>query len=319
MDAPSASISRGAKVKSVEGLHVDELGALVAIARDGSFSAAARRLKRHPTVISKRIASLEERLGVRLVERTSRKVTMTPAATLLVSRVNSAAESIYEAEQEAAAGATELRGSIRMTVPAAMGRLWFAPRIPAFIAQHPHLEVDVDYSERYVDLVAEGFDVAIRVGTLADSRLVASNLGEHRMVLGASPGYVSRYGYPASPNDLRDHHALIYTGPFASRVWGFSKNGERQEITPEGSTRSNDLSALIEAAKADLGIARAGEWAMTKEFASGQLVPLLPEWKSDGDGGIYLVRPSKQHVPVRISALMDWLRSEFQPILPWKR
>lgn len=174
----------------------DELAALLAVARGGSFVAAAAALGRHPTVISRRIGTLEQRLGVRLLERTTGRVRLTETGERLAERLQSASDAIFEAEQEAAAGGVELKGRLRLAFPAAMGRQWLAPALPDFARQYPGLEIEVDYAERYVDLVGEGFDAALRVGTLSDSRLVARKLGEHRIVLGASRDYLQRHGVP---------------------------------------------------------------------------------------------------------------------------
>lgn len=191
----------------------DELAALLAIAREGSFVAAAAALQRHSTGISKRISMLEQRLGVRLLERTTRRVRLTEAGARLAERLQMATDAIFEAEQEAAAGGAELRGRLRLAFPAAMGRQWLAQALPEFARQYPRLQLDVDYAERYVDLVGEGFDVALRLGTLGDSRLVARRLGDHRIVLGASQDYLDRHGVPASPGALASHNLLRYTGP----------------------------------------------------------------------------------------------------------
>ncbi|KAF1018551.1 MAG: HTH-type transcriptional regulator DmlR [Paracidovorax wautersii] len=192
--------------------HMDELAALAAVARAGSFVGAGRALERHASIVSKRIASLERRLGVRLIERTTRQVRLTDAGRQLADKLGAAASLILEAEQEASAGAAALQGSLRIALPAAMGRQWVAPLLPAFMQRYPALHVEANYSDRYVDLVAEGYDVALRVGTLSDSRLVAQRLGRHQRILCAAPAYVERYGQPATPADLAAHNCLEFQG-----------------------------------------------------------------------------------------------------------
>lgn len=302
----------------LEQARADELAALVAVAREGSFVAAASVLGRHPTIVSKRIAALERRLGVRLLERTTRQVRLTQAGARLAERVQSAANAILEAEQEAAAGGIELRGRLRLAFPAAMGRQWLAPAIPAFARQYPGLDIEIDYGERHVDLIGEGFDAALRLGTLGDSRLVSRKLGEHRIALGASPDYLDRHGIPVSPRALAEHNLLRYTGPVVTPEWRMRKGSLRETILPSGSFRSNDIDTLIEAARQGMGIAGFGEWSMARDFAAGTLIRLLPDWQFDADGGIHLVRPSAKFTPARTEAFTQWITTLFATGLPWE-
>lgn len=295
----------------------DELAALLAVAREGSFVAAAEVLQRHSTVVSKRISALEQRLGVRLLERTTRRVRLTEAGARLAERLQIANEVIFEAEQEAAAGGIELRGRLRLAFPAAMGRQWLAPALPGFARQYPGLQIEVDYAERYVDLVAEGFDAALRLGTLADSRLLARRLGDHRIVLGASPDYLDRHGVPASPSALASHNLLRYTGPVSTPEWRMRNGTLRETILPEGNYHSNDIGALLEAARQGIGIVGFGDWSMARDFAAGTLVRVLPQWRFEMDEGIYLVRPSREFTPARTEAFIQWIVGLFAGGLPW--
>ena len=216
-----------------------EQAALLAVAREGSFVAAGVALGRHPTIVSKRIAALERRLGVRLLERTTRRVRLTDAGERLAERLRHATDAISEAEQEASAGGSQLRGRLRVSFPAAMGRQWLAPAMPDFARRYPGLDVEVDYAERHVDLVGEGFDVALRLGSLGDSSLVSRRLGKHRIVLGASAAYLARHGVPGRPADLTAHSLLRYTGPVATSEWRMTRDGVRETVVRRGSFRSN--------------------------------------------------------------------------------
>ncbi|MGV8201312.1 LysR family transcriptional regulator, partial [Pseudomonas aeruginosa] len=151
----------------------DEVATLLALAEHGSFAAAGRALQRHPSVLSKRLGALERRLGIRLVERTTRQLRFTDEGERLASRFRQAVDLLDEAEHEASLGAAQLRGRLRIALPSAMGRLWLGPLLAEFALAHPQVVLETDYSERFVDIIAEGFDLAIRVGELADSRLVA--------------------------------------------------------------------------------------------------------------------------------------------------
>lgn len=302
---------------ALDGNQVDELSALLALSKGGSFVAAGRTMNRHPTIVSKRIAALEQRLGVRLVERTTRRVVLTDAGARLADQIDAASAILNEAEQEATAGAAELHGALKVSLPAAMGRLWIAPELPEFSRLYPKLTVEVDFSERYADLVGEGFDVAIRMGALADSRLMAKRLGAHRVRLAASRDYLDAWGTPERPSDLVRHNALVYSGPIANPNWRFARGSEREGVTPHGTVRSNDISALLDMARGGIGIVAVGEWALARDFASGALVGLLPDWRYEGDGGIYIVRQSARFAPARTEAFIAWVQDVLWPRMPW--
>ncbi|MGF6456112.1 LysR family transcriptional regulator [Pseudomonas frederiksbergensis] len=297
--------------------HIDEIAALLAVASAHSFVSAGRLLQRHPTVISKRLAAMEKRLGVRLMERTTRQVRLTDAGNRLVERLRSATGLIIEAEQEASLGAAQVRGVLRLAFPAAMGRLWLASMLPEFLAAHPLVSVEVDYSDRVVDIIGEGFDAAIRIGELNDNRLVAKKLSDHRRILCASPSYIEQHGLPASPKELTEHNCLGFTGLAAFPEWRLSKGDRQERVITRGTLTSNDGEALLAAAKAGVGILGAGEWLMSREIANGQMVRVLPEWDLDAQGGIYLVRASAAFTPATLMAFKEWLEGRFAQGPPW--
>lgn len=299
-------------------LHADELAALLAVATEGSFVAAARLLERDPTIVSKRIAALEQRLGVRLLERTTRQVKLTDAGTRLAERVRLAHSIVAEAEEDAATGAAELRGTLRLAFPAALGRMWLAPLIPEFLRQYPALHLDIDYSERYIDLIAEGFDAAIRVGVLSDSRLVAKRLASHRRILAASPRYLRHYGVPQTPQDLSEHNCLEFASLANYPEWELTTGKRSQTVRARGTVRSNDSMALLDAARAGIGIIGAGEWLMTRDLASGKLVRVLPEWSFGTNGAVHIVRPSTRYPLARTQAFVDWITGVFSNGAPWE-
>ena len=301
----------------LDGQHADELAAMLAVAREGSFVAAGRLLQRHATVVSKRIAALEHRLGVRLLERTTRSARLTEAGARLAERLQTAGHIIHDAEREAASGASEVRGKLRLAFPGSMGRQWLAPLLPSFLHRHPSVEVEAFFGERYVDLVAEGFDAAVRIGVLSDSRLIARRLGQLRRVLCASPEYVRRHGAPLAPRDLMHHNCLQLTQLVSVPGWRLSNGTDRETVYARGTLTSDDGSALVEAAKAGIGILGAGEWLLVREFAAGTLVPILPDWTLDTDGGVYLVRPSVAFAPARTQAFVDWICEQFEQGVPW--
>jgi DNA-binding transcriptional LysR family regulator len=297
--------------------HSDEIAAFLAIAGQGSFVAAGRQLERHPTVLSKRLAAMEKRLGVRLIERSTRQVRVTLVGAQLEQRLRAAMDLINEAEQQASAKAVEVHGVLRLALPAAMGRLWLAPLLAEFLKLHPRVSVEADYSERFVDIIAEGYDAAIRIGELEDSRLTAKKLCTHRRILCASPEYIERCAMPATPQDLVNHNCLRFSGLASFPEWRLHNGDRKQTVLPKGSMTSNDSESLLAAARAGMGIIGAGDWLMSRDIAAGHLVHILPLWRLDALGGVYLVRPSAKFPAANVLAFKEWIESKFSILPPW--
>lgn len=300
----------------------DELATLLALSEQHSFAAAARVLERHPSVLSKRIQALERRLGVRLVERTTRRLSLTREGLQLVEKVRQAANWIRDAEREAAQGATEVRGRLRLALPATMGRRWISPMVAGFALAYPEVVLEVEYSERIVDVVGERFDAAIRIGNLPDSGLVATRLCDQYRILCASAAYLARCPAPASPADLARHNCLGYTGLLSFPEWTLvqaDRQGAaptRQSLRVTGSMRSNDNEALLHAALQGVGIVAGSDWHLLPAVQSGALVRVLPEWTLGEAGGIYLVRPSGQYQTAALAAFRQWISERFAAV-PW--
>ncbi|MBI6669083.1 LysR family transcriptional regulator [Pseudomonas syringae] len=302
----------------LESHHSDEITALMAVASEGSFVGAGRRLQRDPSVISKRVAAMEARLGIRLIERSTRQLRMTQVGLQLVERLKLALTSVAEAQQEAKQGSIEVRGVLRLALPAAMGRLWLAPILPEFLQANPGLSIVADYSDRFVDIIAEGYDAAIRVGELGDNRLVAKKLWEHRRILCASPEYLKQYGEPRTPDDLTKHNCLRFSGLASFPEWRLFKKEVQQKVSVKGALTSNDGEALLAAARAGVGILGAGEWLMSRDREAGLLKRVLTDWHLDGDeGGVYIVSPSSRFVPASTQAFKDWIEGKFACGAPW--
>ena len=297
--------------------HSDEIAAFLAVASQGSFVGAGRLLQRHPTIVSKRLASMEKRLGVRLVERSTRQVRITEVGAKLEQRLRSAIELMNEAQQQATQGASEIRGTLRLALPAAMGRRWLAPLLPEFLKAYPHVSILADYSERLVDFIDEGFDAAIRIGELEDNRLIASKLSDHRRILSASPAYIREHGMPETPQDLIKHNCLRFSGLATFPQWRLHRGNELQTVLPKGNLTANDSESLLAAACADAGILGAGEWLMSRDIATRNLLHVLPDWQLDTAGGVYLVRPSAKFPSAVVVAFKQWIESKFSPTPPW--
>ncbi|MGH8389821.1 MAG: LysR family transcriptional regulator [Pseudomonas sp.] len=297
--------------------HSDEIAAFLAVASQGSFVGAGRLLQRHPTVVSKRLAAMEKRLGVRLVERSTRQVRITEVGARLEQRLRSAIGLMDEAQQQAAEGASEIRGTLRLALPAAMGRLWLGPMLPEFLAAYPQVSILADYSERLVDIIDEGFDAAIRIGELEDNRLIARKLSDHRRILCASPAYIKKHGMPETPQDLIKHNCLRFSGLASFPQWRLHRGNELQAVSPKGNLTANDSESLLAAARADAGILGAGDWLMSRDIAAGKLLHVLPDWQLDTAGGVYLVRPSAKFPGAVVVAFKQWIESKFIPSPPW--
>ncbi|WP_236235741.1 LysR family transcriptional regulator [Pseudomonas faucium] len=296
----------------------DELATLLALHEQGSFAAAGRQLQRHPTVLSRRLGALEQRLGIRLVERTTRQLRFTDEGERLVTRVREANRLIAEAEQEAAEGAAAVRGRLRLALPAAMGRRWLSGMLADFVLAYPQVTVEAEYADRFVDLVGEGFDAAIRIGELADNRLVATRLCDHLRILCASPQYLARAGDPEFPAQLSQHNCLGFSGLRSFPEWRLTRGNEGVSVKISGSLRANDNEALLEAARRGVGILAGGDWLMVEDIAAGRLVRVLPQWQLDVAAGIYLVRPTARLNTAAMGAFKEWLQARFKDGAPWR-
>lgn len=303
-------------MQEFNGRHLDEAAAFIAVVERGSFTRAGEALQRDASVLSKRVSALERRLGVRLLERTTRKVHVTEAGSSLYQRLRAAAAAIQEAEQEASNAGTAAHGLLRLSLPGTFGRMWIAPLLPEFLAAHPGVRIEASYTERNVDLVGEGYDAAIRIGELPDSSLIARQLAPHRRLLCAAPRYLEARGMPARPEDLAQHACLGYSRIASHPEWRLIRRGERRSVRIAGPLVADDNLSLAAAARAGLGIMLSADWLTAPELRSGELVVVLPEWSVEGQGAIHLLRPSTRFTPGKTRAFVDWISARFTPA-PW--
>jgi len=294
----------------------DQVEAFLAVLETGSFTAAGRRLVRDASVVSRRVAALEERLGIRLLERSTRRVSATEAGVRFRDGARQSLDLMHAAESEARHLAAAPSGLLRLALPAAFGRLWIGPRLPGFLARYPDVRVEASYADRYVDIVAEGFDVALRIGEMKDSRLLGKRIAPTRRLICASPAYLGAHGVPGEPEDLRRHACLGFTPMFTHPVWHLRRDRQARAVRVAGPLEADDVQTLVGAAVAGLGIMMAADWLVAGEVASGALVPVLPDWSADGEAGVYLVRASSQLAPAKTRAFHDWIADEFAEI-PW--
>ncbi|EJN01740.1 LysR family transcriptional regulator [Herbaspirillum sp. YR522] len=295
----------------------DQIAALLALNEGTSFVAAGKLLQRHPTVISKRVAELESRLGVRLVERTTRQVRFTEAGLQYIQRLDSVRTALLDADAEVAANSHQAQGTLRLALPTAMGRIWLAPLLAEFVREHPNLSLHAEYSEKFVDIITEGFDAAIRIGELPDSRLRATRLCENHRILCASPSYLKQRGVPQSPSQLTFHNCLGFTGLTSFPAWKLYRGTTCESVPVRGNMTSNDNEALLAAAIAGVGILACGYWLVSREIRSGGLQQVLPDWELDAKSGVYFVRPSVSHAAAKVKTFKQWIEKRLQPAPPW--
>lgn len=305
-----------AKNADMNGTEFDQITAFVAAVEHGGFTAAGQVLGRDGSILSRRVTALEQRLGVRLMERTTRRLVLTQAGEDFYPRMQLALRALQDIEQDTAATASRVRGSLRIALPATFGRMWLAPVLPRFMAIYPDLVVNVAFEDRYVDLVAESFDVAVRIGSLSDSRLVARRLAPSQRLLCAAPAYLQAHGWPALPADLGQHACLGFSKLASHPVWHLCDGDSTVAIRIAGPLVTDDAHSLVQAAVAGLGIAMVSDWLAGPELACGRLVPVLTDFPIESQEAIYLVHPSQRLVPSKTRAFIDWIVQELSTS-PW--
>lgn len=284
---------------------LDGLLEFVAVAETGGFARAAARLKVSTAHISRQVAALEARLGARLFVRTTRSVRPTEAGALLQSRAGALLAGLDDVFDEIGDAEATPRGLVRVAAGGAYGERIVAPALVRFLAANPSIQVHLDISDRRVDLAREGFDLAVRLGALEESSLVARKVSARRMVLCASPAYLEAAPRLRSVDDLRAHVRL----GSPDIEWRLKSGAGLFRIKPDGPLSSNNIPALVEAAIAGLGLAWLAETHVRAALEDGRLVRVLAASETEGDA-VWLVHPSRAYVPRRTRAVMDWLAAE---------
>jgi DNA-binding transcriptional LysR family regulator len=279
----------------------------------GSFSKAAAELGIGQPAATKQVARMEAQLGARLLHRTTHGVTPTEIGTLYYEKCRLIAHHVEEAESVAALLQSQLQGGLRVSTSVAFGRRVLAPMVMRFMKLNPQLHVDLSCDDRFVNLVEQGIDVAIRMGRLADSSLGSRHLGLNPWVVVASPDYLAQRGTPATPQDLQAHDALVYSSVQGDARWQFtSPQGEVESMPVRGPLRSNNLSTLLLAAREGLGITALPRYVAEESIASGTVDCLLEGWTLPVQE-IHAVYPSPRMVPAKVTQFIEWLRGQFGP------
>ena len=299
-----------AKLKQIE--------SFVAVATKGSLTAAALAEGVAPAVIGRRIDALEERLGVKLLVRTTRKITLTHEGSAFLEDCQRVLTDLGNAEASVSAGGVKASGFLRITAPAGFGRRHVAPLVPRFIAMHPDVSVSLNLSDRVIDIVNESVDCAVRVGDLPDSSLVSVRLADNRRLCVATPAYLKRAGTPKHPSELSRHECLTLSSDASqTRGWAFSVEGALTHLRPRGRIDCSDGQVLHDWCVAGLGIAWRSTWEVEHEVAAGVLVSVLDDFAAQPNG-IYAVFPQRKHLPLRVRLWIDFLKHSYGDAAYWK-
>ena len=287
----------------------------------GSFSAAARSLGVAPSSVARSIGALEDELGVRLLNRTTRKLSLTEAGRLYHERSKRILVEVDDARLSVTQLEAEPRGTLRLSMPVAFGRLHIAPALPEFLASYPAVQIDCSLTDAFVDLVEEGVDLAIRIGDLQDSSLIARRLAANARVICGSPGYFERAGTPRTPQELGGHNCLVYKRQSNRATWRLRDRERTYEIDVRGSLWANNADALHTAALAGVGLAILPTWMVGADLRRGALEVAFADYQvSPGalDTSIYAVFPYARHLSPKVRALVDFLVKRFTPRPPWE-
>jgi len=288
---------------------IGDVALFLRVLDSGSISAAARSLHLSVAVASQRLKRLERDLGVRLLHRTTRQLSVTPEGAALAEQGRVLVDEIETLTAGLRHAGASVTGTLRVTTAAMFGQQYISPLIPEFLALHPNVKLSFDLGDETLDLVKSGFDLAIRIGALEDSNLVARKLATNRRVLCASPKYLRRHGVPKTPADLKQHQCLILAGRHGRRdVW--------HGVRVNGRIDSNQGERLRDAALGGLGIAMHSTWHVWEDLRAGRLQIVLPNYPIP-DTGIYAVTPHRRLIPPRVRAFIEFLAARFGENPPW--
>jgi DNA-binding transcriptional LysR family regulator len=280
------------------------------------MSAAGREMGLSPAVVSKRISLLEERLGARLFQRTTRQLTLTETGEGYFRRVIDILSLIAEADDFVSRRNTNPRGQLKVTAPTSFSRYHLAPYLSAFLEKYPEIQLDLHLTDNFVDIIRDGFDLAIRIGELQDSSLVARKLSPDSRLIVAAQSYLDKCGTPKSLKDLEDHNCLCAG---AQDLWSLEGPNGYQEVRVKGNIRSNSADLIREALIGGLGIGLRGTWEIGPELRSGALKVVLPQYKGSSKMAIYAVYPSRDFMPAKVDVFLDFLGQHFGPEPYWDK
>ncbi|MBI3369104.1 MAG: LysR family transcriptional regulator [Burkholderiales bacterium] len=294
-----------------------QIESFTAVATKGSLTAAAQAEGVAPAVMGRRIDALEERLGVKLLVRTTRRLTLTHEGSAFLEDCQRILADIANAEASVSAGGVKASGYLRVTAPAGFGRRHVAPLVPRFLAQHPDVNLSLNLSDRVVDIVNEGFDCAVRVGDMPDSSLVGVRLADNRRLCVGSPAYLKRAGVPKHPSELARHECLTLSSDASqTRGWVFTIDGAVTHWRPNGRLDCSDGQVLHQWCLQGLGLAWRSTWEVGQQIARGELLAVLEDFAAPPNG-IYAVLPHARHLPLRARLWIDFLKHHYGDASYW--
>ncbi len=297
----------------------EEMHTFVRVVEAGSLSAAADRLDIAKSAVSRRLADLESRLGVQLLNRTTRRINLTDSGRQYYQRCQRILADLDETEQQISSEHDRLRGTIRIAAPLSFGLLHLSPVLNYFIKSHPEVNLDLDLNDRTVNLMDEGVDLGVRIGKLADSSMMARKLATARRIVCASPAYLKQHGEPQTPEDLQHHVGLSYSNISEAQQWQFyDQDGNKIAVRIPSRMRANNGDVLQKAAIDGLGIDMTVSFICYQAIEQGQLKQILSNYNLK-DEGIYAIYPSQRHLPRRVRVLIDYLVTRFGDQPYWDR
>jgi DNA-binding transcriptional LysR family regulator len=293
-------------------MELSVLQMFVEVMRQGSFAAVARERNIDPSSVSRAIAGLEEELNIRLFQRTTRQLSPTEAGTVYFQRIEPLVEEMQQAIDVATDISGQLKGTLRVTASVSFGLKCIVPLLANFQAMYPELAVDLLLTDAVVDLFADRIDVAVRLGQLADSTLIAERLMQTRYYVCASPNYLKRYNQLKKPNDLEQHNCLLFPIAGFRTRWIFkARNGELTEVAVCGNTVISNAIALQQCALADMGLALLPNWLIDEDLQTGKLVNVFPDYEvtaTDFNTAAWLIYPNRSYVPLKVRVFIDFLK-----------
>lgn len=290
--------------------------AFVTVAETGSFTTAAARLNISRAMASKHVMDLEAHLGLRLLNRTTRSVSLTEAGASYAARCRDIIEAIEEAEREVTSQAAEPVGRLRVSAPVFFGATYLAPLIEAYARRYPGIGLDLVLNDRYVDLVEEGYDLAVRIGRLDDSSLIAKRVAPTRMLVCGAPSYLDRRGRPLVPADLAAHDCLQYSYSTCGAAWTFEGPRGREVVRTSSRIACNNGEALCRMAVEGSGLVYEPDFIVAPYLRSRQLEQVLTDYLLE-PAGVFVVHPSHRHVPSKVRSFIEFLSRAFAERLPW--
>jgi len=296
----------------------NELVVFHSVVRHSSFAKAAEELALSPSGVSRIVTRLEERLGVRLVQRTTRSLSLTEAGSAFHARATQILEDLQEAEAEVQKATTQPRGNLRVTASLMFGQRYVMPLLEEILERFPDLSIDLTLTNRFVDIIDEGIDLAIRIGALSDSRLIARRLCSNQRVLVASPRYIASHGAPGHPEELSQHECIIYTGFAKPREWKLLGPDGPVSVSVSGRVATNNMEVVDDTSKRGLGISVGPTMSAYHALLSGELVRVLDDYTFE-PSAIFAVYPSARQLSTKVRAVVDFLVEKFQDPPSWDR